>query len=247
MLLVGCAGPRFGLEVTGLEESSALQGDETASLAAGKTLDIDTGIWRLLLDLPVTRGEWAGLDFRLGAGARLLRGSVGAVSLSELEQLAPGVADLIVDTATDFDGFLSEDGRSFLDRGSDAFEGNLADRIELHDVGADVSFGLVATGPRFDGWGVGVLLPEFELAGIVHLSTLTIELTRADGDASRNRYAAFGFGIAVRVAPAVIVLPGDLRLQPMAARADVFALLTHKNLRAIVVSIAWSTQLSWSF
>jgi hypothetical protein len=239
--------PRVGLDMTGPSETAALQGDETASLAAGKTLDIDTGTWRVVLDLPATRGKWAGTGMRLGVGARLLQGTVGAVSLAELQTLAPGVADLIVQTAKDFEGFLSKQGDSLLDRGTSALSGNLANRIRLRDVGADVSFGLLVAGPRFSGAGIVTELLEFEMAAIVHFSSLKIELTKADGRESRNRFFAFGFGLTMRLAPFTLHLPGDLALQPAALRTDIFALMTHKNLRAIVVSLAWSAQLSWGF
>lgn len=239
----------MGFEATGATKSVALQGDESASLATGKTFEVTTGTIRGHVDLPVSRSRWAGLGLRFGLGIRFLRGKLDAVSLGELEALAPGLADLIVETARDFDGFIPLGEETLAQRGSDAFAVNLADQLELMDVGGELTVGFLGYGPRFDLGSVALELGELELGGFFHLSDLRITLTDRQQQPSRNRYLGLGFGLTLRIAPLSIVLhhAGGARFQPAALRLDLFALMTRGDLRAIVVAVSYAAQIAWPF
>lgn len=239
--------PWVGVSATGPGYTAALQGDETASLAAGKTFAVKTGTIGGFVELPLSRGPYAGVALRVSLNVRITYGELGAVTLGELEELAPGLATLVIETARRFDRFSPSEPLS--DRGSSAFDQHLADTISLTDVGADLGFLFVGAGPRFGLGGRSHLeLGEVGIGGFLHISGMQIALTDED-TRTTNAYLGLGMGLTLRLAPFNLVLDslGGGRIQPLALSVDLFGLLTEGNLRAIVVTAGLSTGMAWSF
>ncbi len=239
--------PSGGLSAALASHSSAIQGDETASLAAGETMTVDSYSVKGLIELPVMRGRWGGAALRFTVGIRVVDAHLDAVTLNELKGLAPKLADLIADTAENVDTFLVDDSLS--DRGADALSQNLAHQVDMHDVGGEVGLMFLGAGPRIGLWGDAYIeLAEFGLGGFFHLSDLEVIVT-TNRSRRGDHYLGFGVGLAVRMAPLTVVVPslGGARMQSAALAVELFGLLTEDDLRAIVLSAAFEAQLAWSF
>ena len=235
--------PHLGFGFSCDRTTRALQGDETESLAAGETFDMQTASVRATLDLPIARSRYAGLWLRLSPGLRFTYGHLEAVTLRRLEDVAPGLSDLIVETAESFDSFRP----GLTEQGADAFDRHLADRLDLADVGVDLSLSIAATGPRYALDETSYLeVAEIGIGGFFHLSGMRLTLTEEE-ESDSETFFGLGFGLQLRVVPITLRLDslGGARVQLVAAEVEIFGLATRGNLRAIVFSSAVGTQIVW--
>lgn len=240
--------PLLALSVAWKGKRAGVLAKELASVLTGKPLKLDGFSLRADIDLPVSRGRWGGFASRYFIGFKKLDGETPAVTLGELTNLSPGLADLIRELS-DTLGLLGED---FKKKGERALSENIADQVQLSVTGADLGIALVSTGPTIYIREplLAVRLFEFAVGAYGHLSHGRFTVTDHNQQSSAE-FLGWGLGGALSLAPVGLFLRlpkiGKFVLQPLSIEAGLFALLTGGDLVAADVYLNLSTRLGYSF
>ncbi len=247
---------RWGVAVAWNTKKASVHADQAGSLLTGKSLKLRSLSLRADLELPIVRGQWAGLAFRNFLGLRIIDGELPAVTLRDLVNRSPGLTSLLAELNETLGG-LSEDLKM---KGEAALDDPITEGVQLSTIGIDLGTALVVSGFRVSFGESYLEWLEFSVGAFGNGSWAEVTIVNKQKTKS-EKFFAWGLGGFLSIAPLTLhVSPEELagftlstqtlegiRIQPLAAEAGLFVLMHGRELVAPDVSLTLYSRLQIDF